>query len=91
MGKIMTLPQVAEYLQFAISTIQKKVAKGELPAVKIGKEWRFPQDVIDKWLEEESKHPLKQITKKSKAQLKPGSYKGKVIGSLRREDIYNDR
>ena len=32
-----------------------------------------------------------EITKRNKTKLMPGSYKGKVIGSLGREDIYNDR
>jgi len=70
MGKIMTLPQVAEYLQFAVATVRRKVENGEIPGFKMGKEWRFSQDVIDKWIAENSKLRNKHKTAPNKREAK---------------------
>ncbi len=47
MAKILTIKQVAKYLQLPLSTTYKLTQKGELPAVKIGKSWRFHKSQID--------------------------------------------
>lgn len=51
---IMTVRQLAEYLQINELTIYKKVKLGEIPTVKVGKIIRFKRDIIDRWLEIES-------------------------------------
>jgi len=47
---IMTVPEVARYLGVVPDTIYRKARRGEIPAVKMGKVWRFPKDALDKWL-----------------------------------------
>ena len=50
--KLMTVKQVSEYLQMNRMTIYKMARKGDIPALKIGSEWRFKKELIDKmWLE----------------------------------------
>lgn len=52
--EIMTVGQLAKYLQLDEQTVYRKARKGEIPAVRIGKTLRFKKDVIDDWLRLES-------------------------------------
>jgi len=46
----MTIAEVAEYLQVHRSTIYRLVHKGQIPAFKIGSDYRFDRDAIEKWM-----------------------------------------
>jgi excisionase family DNA binding protein len=46
---IMTLEEVAAYLRLKPQTIYTWAQEKRIPAAKLGKEWRFRRDVIDKW------------------------------------------
>lgn len=48
--KIFTVEEIAEYLGITTDTVYRKARTGEIPAVRIGRIWRFPKDVIDGWL-----------------------------------------
>ena len=48
-----TVEQVAEYLQLHVQTVARMAARGELPAVKVGRHWRFRKDMIDAALKEQ--------------------------------------
>ncbi len=50
MQKIMTVDQVARYLGVVPDTIYRRARRGEIPAVKMGKVWRFPKATLEKWL-----------------------------------------
>lgn len=50
---IMTVPEVAEYLKMAPSTVYRLARQGEVPGRKIGGAWRFSRRVIDAWLREQ--------------------------------------
>ena len=47
---VMTAQQAAEFLQTSRDTIIRKARAGELPAAKLGREWRFRRADLDKWL-----------------------------------------
>ena len=47
---VMTIEQLADYLQIAKSTLYKLAQEGRIPAQKVGKHWRFHKDAIDVWL-----------------------------------------
>ncbi|HEB73701.1 MAG TPA: DNA-binding protein [Candidatus Desulfofervidus auxilii] len=61
--KILTVKDLAQYLKMDEHTVYRLARKGVLPGVKIGGEWRFKKNLIDKWIEEGS---LKNIKDKSK-------------------------
>ena len=61
MADILTLPELAKYLKTSRDTIYRKAQKGMIPAVKFGKEWRFPKDVIDEWLRKEAKSRIERV------------------------------
>ena len=50
MPEIMTTRDVSKYLKLHELTICKYAARGKIPAVRIGKSWRFDKDAIDKWI-----------------------------------------
>jgi PTS system nitrogen regulatory IIA component len=49
MDDIMTLEEVAKYLKLKAQTIYTWAQNGNIPAAKLGKEWRFRKSVIDRW------------------------------------------
>jgi len=48
--QIMTPKEAAKYLGFHLVTIYRLLKKHEIPAVKIGGQWRFKKDILDAWL-----------------------------------------
>jgi excisionase family DNA binding protein len=52
-GSIHTLPEVAVMLKVAEKTIYTMAQKGQIPAFKVRGQWRFKQDDIDRWIDEQ--------------------------------------
>jgi excisionase family DNA binding protein len=52
MPQIMTTKEIAKYLKLHEITICKYAAQGRIPAIRIGRVWRFDKDAIDKWIGE---------------------------------------
>jgi PTS system nitrogen regulatory IIA component len=50
--EILTLEEVAHYLRLKPQTIYKWAQERRIPAVKLGKEWRFRRSILDRWLDE---------------------------------------
>jgi len=73
--EIMTVKQVAEYLQMDEHTVYKLARSGQIPSLKIAGQWRFKKDVIDKWISEES---LERVAVNIKSSSKKKG-KGKII------------
>ena len=48
--QIMTPKEAAKYLGFHLVTVYRLLKKGQIPATKIGGQWRFKKDVLDAWL-----------------------------------------
>ena len=49
MASVMTLEEVASYLRVHPSTIYRLLKRKQLPAFKVGSDWRFNQESIDRW------------------------------------------
>ncbi len=49
MARVMTLEEVASYLRVHPSTIYRLLKRTQLPAFKLGSDWRFNQESIDRW------------------------------------------
>ena len=50
---VMTSMEAAEYLKMHVKTVCRLAKEGKIPAKKVGSEWRFLKNVLDKWLSEE--------------------------------------
>ena len=61
--EIMTVKQLAEYLQMDEHTVNKLARSGQIPSLKIAGQWRFKKDVIDNWISEKALKRLTQNTK----------------------------
>jgi PTS system nitrogen regulatory IIA component len=48
--RLMSVQEMAEYLNVNISTVYMWSQKGQMPAMKIGKMWRYRRSEIDAWL-----------------------------------------
>ncbi len=51
--EILTLEEVARYLRLKPQTIYKWAQEKRIPAVKLGKEWRFRKSILDRWLDQQ--------------------------------------
>jgi len=52
MDKWLTLKQTSEYLQIGLSTLYRLVRARKIPGHKIGRQWRFKKEEIDRWISE---------------------------------------
>jgi excisionase family DNA binding protein len=52
MPEIMTTKEIAKYLRLHEITVCKHAAEGKMPAVRVGRVWRFDKEAIDKWISE---------------------------------------
>jgi excisionase family DNA binding protein len=50
MTTVMTLDQVAEFLHVHPSTVYRLLKEKRIPAFKVGSDWRFNMDSIEKWV-----------------------------------------
>jgi len=47
--KVMTVIEVAEYLNVHPSTIYRLLRRKEIPAFRVGSDWRFNRESVDTW------------------------------------------
>jgi excisionase family DNA binding protein len=48
-SKVMTVKELSDYLKVHPSTIYRQLKRGRLPAFKVGSDWRFNIESIDRW------------------------------------------
>ena len=51
-SQMLTVQEVADLLKTSLQQVRKMAADGTLPAVKIGREWRFPVRFLEEFLTE---------------------------------------
>src|SRR4249919_198381 len=47
----LTTEEVLEYLQVNLRTVYRLIKAGKIPAVRVGRQWRFRKRYIDAWLD----------------------------------------
>ena len=50
-SEVFSLQELSEYLKIPISTLYKLVREGKIPSQKIGRQWRFRKETINRWLD----------------------------------------
>lgn len=49
-NKILTIQELSRYLKVPLSTLYGLTQKGKIPAVKVGKHWRYlEKDILNLW------------------------------------------
>jgi excisionase family DNA binding protein len=51
-SRVLTVQEVSSYLRVHPSTIYRMLKKNQLPAFRVGSDWRFTVEAIDKWREQ---------------------------------------
>lgn len=83
MAEIMTTQEMAKYLKLHEITICKLAADGKIPAVRIGRVWRFDKNTVDEWIakgqktDQPAKRPKAKVTSKT-AKRKPAKKKRSI-------------
>ena len=49
--RVMTVQDVSAYLRVHPSTVYRLLKRNELPAFRVGSDWRFNVEAIDRWRE----------------------------------------
>jgi excisionase family DNA binding protein len=55
----LTTEEVLEYLQVNLRTVYRLIKAGKIPAVRVGRQWRFRKRDIDAWLESQQPRNLR--------------------------------
>jgi excisionase family DNA binding protein len=58
----LTTEEVLEYLQVNLRTVYRLIKAGKIPAVRVGRQWRFRKRDIDSWLDTQRTHPHASLT-----------------------------
>ncbi|HXW85565.1 MAG TPA: helix-turn-helix domain-containing protein [Candidatus Binataceae bacterium] len=48
-SRVLTVQEVSSYLRVHPSTIYRMLKKNQLPAFRVGSDWRFTVEAIDEW------------------------------------------
>ena len=57
---LMTIDEVAAYLNLHPLTVRRLAREGEIPAFKLGRQWRVKRELLERWLEESSMRNVKK-------------------------------
>jgi excisionase family DNA binding protein len=49
-NKWLTIDDLAEYLKMGRTKLYRMAQDGEIPASKVGNQWRFDREEIDQWM-----------------------------------------
>jgi len=52
MDMLMTFNDTKQYLRISRATLYRLIQSNRLPATKMGRQWRFKKERLDKWLVE---------------------------------------
>jgi len=68
---MLTAKDIQDMLQVDRSTIYRMAEDGRIPAVKVGKQWRFSSDAIENWLKDQSASSVSSPQTQSTIELSP--------------------
>src|SRR3989338_2632121 len=68
-SSIMTLDEAARFLKVASVTLYRKARRGEVPAAKLGRSWRFHREQLEEWIKNSPRLPNRS------SQLPPSSFR----------------
>lgn len=55
--RLLTLPEAAELLHVSTRTLQRMIRRRELPAFKVGGQWRVRESQLTRWIEGREHRP----------------------------------
>ncbi len=67
----LTTEEVLEYLQVNLRTVYRLIKAGRIPAVRVGRQWRFRKSDLDTWLEGQRTQAARPQASATVAPLRP--------------------
>src|SRR5262245_12020027 len=67
----LTTEEVLEYLQVNLRTVYRLIKAGKIPAVRVGRQWRFRKRDIDAWLDSQRPRGSARAIGQSAAPARP--------------------
>ena len=64
--KVLTVRELSEYLRVHPTTVYRLLRAKQLPGFRVGSEWRFSVDMIDRWRSEEETASIVPKRRRSK-------------------------
>jgi excisionase family DNA binding protein len=58
----LTTEEVLDYLQVNLRTVYRLIKAGKIPAVRVGRQWRFRKRDIDSWLENQRPRAVRAVS-----------------------------
>ena len=55
--RLLTLPEAAELLHVSTRTLQRMIQRKDLPAFKVGGQWRVRESQLPRWIEGRERRP----------------------------------
>jgi two-component system, cell cycle sensor histidine kinase and response regulator CckA len=77
----LTTEEVLEYLQVNLRTVYRLIKAGKIPAVRVGRQWRFRKRDIDAWLDSQRPRggPRQALAPAASPKPVPGSVRRRVL------------
>ena len=63
MEKLLTLPELADYLRMSKEKLYRMAKHGKIPASKLGGSWRFKKTRVDSWVDQMENTNIKKRKK----------------------------
>ena len=67
----LTTDEVLEYLQVNLRTVYRLIKAGKIPAVRVGRQWRFRRSDIDAWLVSQQTGVVRRPRHRPRPRLSP--------------------
>src|SRR2546421_2127629 len=75
----LTTEEVLEYLQVNLRTVYRLIKAGKIPAVRVGRQWRFRRTDIDGWLDDQRPRAAGRPVAAPPARVTPISGRPRVL------------
>ena len=75
----LTTDEVLEYLQVNLRTVYRLIKAGKIPAVRVGRQWRFRKRDIDAWLDSQRPRGARTAPAPASAPARSSSQRPRVL------------
>jgi excisionase family DNA binding protein len=75
----LTTEEVLDYLQVNLRTVYRLIKAGKIPAVRVGRQWRFRKRDIDAWLESQRPRTARPATASAARIAAPAAERPRVL------------
>jgi excisionase family DNA binding protein len=75
----LTTEEVLEYLQVNLRTVYRLIKAGKIPAVRVGRQWRFRKRDIDAWLDSQRPRGERPVATSGDQPVRPSTSHARVL------------